>query len=74
MNGTRQQKAHLSYRGPRVRDLSSHSGVAEDPCLLGCNAVYTGKERRFEGTQYLHIRGQAIRTIFLKKLDLNIKA
>jgi hypothetical protein len=46
-------------QGAKPRDLS---------CFLGCNAVYTGKEQRFEGTQYLHIPGQAIQTIFLNSL------
>jgi len=37
----------------------SHSGVAEDTRLGGCDAVVTGSYCHFKRTQFLHLHGQA---------------
>ena len=41
------------------KNSGSHSGVAEDTSLVGCDAVVTGSYCCFKRKQFLHLHGQA---------------
>jgi hypothetical protein len=51
--------------------LEFHTAV-EDSCLLGCDAGSRLCFRRFEGSYCLHLRGSAVREMFLYELQLGL--